>query len=73
MWAEQEGAREQTHAWVELALIVVTAVLFGMSAYKNDSMGPGRLVHVVRALSRCTRVVSSSPGQGTYKNQPVSA
>ena len=35
--------------------------------------GPGRVSQLVRASSWYTKVAGLIPGQGTYKNQPVSA
>ena len=34
---------------------------------------PGQVAQLVRASSQNTKVEGSIPGQGTYKNQPMSA
>ena len=39
----------------------------------NANWGPGRVAQSVRASLQCPKVVSSIPGQGTYKNQSINA
>ena len=40
---------------------------------KNDSHGPGRVAQLGRVSSQHAKVAGSIPGQGTDKNQPMSA
>ena len=40
---------------------------------QRNTVGPGWLAQLVRALSRYTKVAGLIPGQGTHKKQPMSA
>ena len=41
--------------------------------FKSVRLCPGQVAQLVGVLSPYTRVPGSIPGQGTYKNQPMSA
>ena len=55
-----------TYQWVSVSLPLSKSILFLKKC-------PGHIAQLVRASSRYTKVAGSIPGQGTYKNQPMSA